>query len=328
MIITKCPGCGQSAKVPENLVGKRVKCPGCGDPFTVAAGAAPAPAKKPASSAAVKPAPKPAIRPAPKPAPPPMAEDDLEVVEGAPTRRGAAPPEHDEGEPRVTGTGLGIQYMRAYKYVFANPKWFMNLILTAIGSIIPFVGTGYFFDVVEALHREGDESYPTFDFGRIGKYFMRGLWPSLFGLIVGFPFGLIMMVLNIVVTIVAATLPQTVATIISLLFGLVLLAIVFLFVLGMVPALLRVGFSRQLAFGETISFARDFLQRVGLTLVLAQLFMSVTMPLVFLGGMLMCCVGLIPALPLIFLAHANMTYQLYEVYLDRGGQPIPLQAEE
>src|SRR5262245_46834605 len=98
MIITKCPGCGQSAKVPENLVGKRVKCPGCGDPFTVTAGAAPAAVKKPAP-APVKPAP----RPAPRPAPPPMVEDDLEVVEDVPKRRGAAPPDYDEGEPPVTG---------------------------------------------------------------------------------------------------------------------------------------------------------------------------------------------------------------------------------
>jgi hypothetical protein len=331
MMITKCPGCGQSAKVPENLVGKRVKCPACGDPFTVTAGAAPPPAKKPAPSA-VKPAPKPAIRPAPKPAPPPMGEDDLEVVDTAPKRRGGAPPDDDEGEPRVTGTGLGIQYMRAYKFVFAKPNWFGNLLMATLCNLIPVVGGlvvwGYMFEVVEALHREGDEDYPNFDFGRFGKNLMRGLWPFLLFLIVFVPLIILVQVVNMIVVMVAFSVLKDSAGLITLPFNLLTFLIVFLVALAMVPAFLRVGLSQQLALGETISFVRDFLKRVGLQLVLAQLFLAVMGALVGFVGVLACCVGLIPATILNFLAQHHMMYQLYEVYLDRGGQPVPLKTGE
>jgi hypothetical protein len=327
MIVTKCPGCGQAAKVPENLVGKRVKCPGCGDPFTVTAGAAPAaPAKKPAPPA-VKPAP----RPAPKPAPPPV-EDDLDVVEDAPRKRRAPPPEDEEGEPRVTGTGRGIQFMRAYKYVFANPKWLTNLIMAAICNLIPVVGGlvtgGYMFEVLETLHREGDERYPDFDFGRFGKYLMRGLWPFLVILILFAPTMFLLWLLNIVVSILAVVLLKDSAWILSLPVNL-LAFVVFVFVaLASVPAVLRAGLSQQLALGSTISFARDFLKRVGLQLVLAQLFLGLSGMVVGFIGMLMCCVGVFPAGALVGMAHIHMMYQLYEVYLDRGGEPVPLKAEE
>jgi hypothetical protein len=329
MLTTKCPGCGQAAKVPENLVGRRVKCPGCGDPFTVTVSGAPAapPAKKP-TPAAVKPVP----RPAPKPAPAPMGEDDLDVVEETPPKRGAAPPAEDDGEPRPTGTGRSIQYMRAYKYVFENPKYLGNLFMMGLCGVIPFVGGlvlgGYLWEVMETLHREGDTSYPAFDFGRFGKNLMRGLWVFVLGLIVSVPIAILFFVLSMLGLVAFWILPPTPAAIVSQLWQLVLLVGMFLVSIATIPAAIRVGLSQQLALGETFSFAKDFLQRVGLKLLLAQLFLSVTGgPLLFLS--LLCC-GL-PALvvaPLVCLASVHLWYQLYEVYLDQGGQMVPLKSEE
>jgi hypothetical protein len=52
-----------------------------------------------------------------------------------------------------------------------------------------------------------------------------------------------------------------------------------------------------------------------------------------LGGMLLVmvgymvfCVGAYAAIALIFVAQAHMYYQLYELYLARGGEPIPFKA--
>jgi hypothetical protein len=327
MITTKCPSCGQAAKVPENLVGKRVKCPGCGDPFTVAAAGAPAPpaAKKPAP-AAVKPAP----RPAPRPAPPPLVEDDLDVVDEAPRKRVAAPPDDDESRP--TGTGRGIQYMREYRYVFANPKWLTNLIMAALCNLIPVIGGlvtgGYMFEVLETLHREGDDGYPDFDFGRFSKYLMRGLWPFLVVLVLLAPAMFLLWLLNTVVSIVALLVLKDNAWILTLPVNLLALVVFVAVWLASVPAIMRAGLSQQMALGATISFARDFVSRVGLLLILNQLFLGVTGMVVGFIGMLMCCVGAFPAAALIGMAHIHGMYQLYEVYLDRGGEPVPLKSEE
>jgi hypothetical protein len=42
------------------------------------------------------------------------------------------------------------------------------------------------------------------------------------------------------------------------------------------------------------------------------------------AGLLLCCVGILPATALILVAQYHLFYQLYELYLQRGGEPIPL----
>jgi hypothetical protein len=48
------------------------------------------------------------------------------------------------------------------------------------------------------------------------------------------------------------------------------------------------------------------------------------MIVLMIGGFMLCCVGAFPAATLALFANAHLLYQLYEVYLFRGGQPIPL----
>jgi predicted Zn finger-like uncharacterized protein len=76
--IVQCPECQRKLKVPDNLLGKKVKCPTCGATFTAASEAAPEPA----------PAPAPARRPRreeayeEEPAPPAREREDYEEDEG------------------------------------------------------------------------------------------------------------------------------------------------------------------------------------------------------------------------------------------------------
>lgn len=64
-----------------------------------------------------------------------------------------------------------------------------------------------------------------------------------------------------------------------------------------------------------------------------ELFFLATNLLVALAGYLLCCVGIYPALAVIMMAHTHSQYQLYQLYLDRGGTPAapmvePLEDEE
>jgi hypothetical protein len=67
-----------------------------------------------------------------------------------------------------------------------------------------------------------------------------------------------------------------------------------------------------------------FLSRVWIEMVLQALFMSVAGFVLFLGGLVLCVIGIYPAMMVAFLAQAHFHYQLYEIYLSRGGEPIPL----
>lgn len=79
--IISCPDCDRKLRVPEDLLGKKVKCPGCGITFTATAGggkAAPSPAKS-----------------SPKPSRP---SEGIEETPRASKRRSTPPPEEEEEE--------------------------------------------------------------------------------------------------------------------------------------------------------------------------------------------------------------------------------------
>src|SRR3954462_1936123 len=80
-----------------------------------------------------------------------------------------------------------IEHMRMFKYVFENPNWLMNILLSGLCMIIPIIGSlivlGYQFEAVAALLATQGARYPDFTFSRFAEYLVRGLWPFLVQLI-------------------------------------------------------------------------------------------------------------------------------------------------
>src|SRR5262249_51650459 len=91
-----CSSCGKSLRVPDNLLGKRVKCPGCGTAFTAGDGAGSGP--PPAPEERVE------ERPSSRRPPPPL--DDLDEVPGEEgARREGRGEEADEAARRRRRAG-------------------------------------------------------------------------------------------------------------------------------------------------------------------------------------------------------------------------------
>ena len=254
-----------------------------------------------------------------------------------------------------------MRYWQSYRFVFNNPNWLTNLALGAVCAIIPIIGPivfiGYCFDVIDALLRrrqrerggtlqapadpmgegvlevlpvEEDydfESYPNFHFNRFADYLMRGIWPFLVQLIVGLVIGMIAAVF-LVVGMVLAGLAATAADSsvpFFVVYGLCLVIYVFLVILAGIltmPLYLRAGLSCDFASGFSMKFFRDFLQRAGKELVLAEFFLMATGILLAIMGLLLCYVGTFPAIALMFYARHHLEYQLYVLYLKRGGVPV------
>ena len=89
-----------------------------------------------------------------------------------------------------------LDYMRAYNYIFENPNWVTTILLLGlccVGMMIPILGIvvqlfilGYQFETIDLLMKSHGRQYPDFDFGRLGEYLARGLWPFLINLIASF----------------------------------------------------------------------------------------------------------------------------------------------
>ena len=59
-------------------------------------------------------------------------------------------------------------------------------------------------------------------------------------------------------------------------------------------------------------------------MLLSSLFLIGTGVAIEFLGMAACCIGLYPAIALIMFAQLHIEYQLYQLYLERGGSEIPL----
>jgi hypothetical protein len=80
-----------------------------------------------------------------------------------------------------------IEHMRMFHYVFENPNWLTNILLSGLCILIPIIGglvvLGYQFEAVAVLLSTQGARYPDFTFSRFAEYLVRGLWPFLVQLV-------------------------------------------------------------------------------------------------------------------------------------------------
>lgn len=258
-----------------------------------------------------------------------------------------------------------MRYWQSYRFAFTSPNWLTNLLLGSVCLLIPMIGQivliGYFFEVIDILlrrHRASagaaslppealseqvmdalpvDEdhvlgAYPDFSFNRFADYLTRGIWPFLVrflvNLVVGVVAGLFLIVGFVVMGIAAPRDSAGAFLIIYALFWVVYAFVMMMAGILTTPLYLRAGLSGDFAGAFSMEFYRDFMKRVGKEVFLAEVFLAATGTLVAVVGLLLCYVGIFPAMALILYAHHHLEYQLYDLYLERGGVPVPGKKKE
>lgn len=236
--------------------------------------------------------------------------------------------------------GFQFQYMRAYNYVFENPNWLTTVLLWALcilaAGIIPvlpyLVLLGHFFEIIISLLATQGTRYPDFDFNRFGEYLGRSVWAFLVAMIFVVPMMIALYAGIIVVVLLAAGaasaggdgLGPVLAIVVGLLGFVLVLALMIAASLFITPMVLRAGLQGDFGAAFNFGWALDFIKKTWLEMILANLFIQLTGMLLTFIGLLVLCVGIYPANALVFMAQAYMFYQLYLLYLSRGGTPIPI----
>jgi hypothetical protein len=229
-----------------------------------------------------------------------------------------------------------MQYFEAYGFFFRSPKWWLNLLIGAVSILVPIAGPMVLLGwACTALERSPRRWEPGSDFdpNKLGKYIARGVWPVLVQIVIGLPlsfiFGFIWVALMMGTTFAFGT--QTdqggPPRILLLVFPTYILGFLFLSVLVQMislPIALRAAFMQDFVPAFNLPWAIDFIKRTGGEMLLSMLFLLVTAPFVALAGLLACCVGYLPAIALIQLAHYHIWFQLYDLFLQRGGDSIPI----
>lgn len=238
---------------------------------------------------------------------------------------------------------VGLQFLRAYNYIFENPQWtttilwaFLAFLLSgvvpAVGFIAVLMMMGYQFEVIDSLLVTKGSRYPTFDSNRLADYFTRGVWPFLAMLVTMVPvmfllfFAYFAGILSVIVA--AAAAGEDLAAIAAVTALLLVMFVVFVLLLAiglvMVPVLLRAGLSQDFVESFRIAWIRDFIRKMWLEIVLANLFYLLSSLVLFPLGCAACFIGIYVAQALIFMALTHLLYQMYVLYLERGGMPVPV----
>ncbi len=222
-----------------------------------------------------------------------------------------------------------MDYFEAFRFPFRSPKWGMNLLYGSLMMMIPLVGPivllGYFGDVLDILRKDRDSAPPDLDFGRFGKNLERGIWPFLASLLAT----LLIVPLFLVAATPLLAIPamRLEGTVLLVPIGLTLVLVVVAWVaaiLIMTPAHLHAMEARKIEFGAWPGFINEFIRRVGTeTLVGTLCLMAGSLPLM-IAGYACCIVGVYPAVTIFQYAQWHLMFQLYDLFLERGGQRIVL----
>lgn len=234
-----------------------------------------------------------------------------------------------------------LLYLPAYRYVFENREWFPTIVFATVFSFLPVLGMvamwGYSYEILEWLHRRPNAPYPTFEFRKWGEYCIRGVWPfilaQLVGAILAFVFQVVYQVTFQGGLMLWLSNPQAAAIVTAivapvLVAGLLLVAIgVYL---GTAPFLLRAGLTQDIRLVFRLDWIKGYWKRVWVEQILACLFQLAAMAVLRSLGCMLFAVGYFAAFTVLWIAGSHIQWQLYEIYLERGGEPIqlhPLPAE-
>lgn len=232
-------------------------------------------------------------------------------------------------EPKPTGEPK-IDYLRSYQYIFDNPQWVQNVLLSAVAMIIPVVGgfvvAGYMFTVTLGLHQNRGAYYPDFSFDDFGKYLMKGLWPGLVGMVAAVAATPIIAILICCPTFVGGLLDSPLlATAGLVIANIIIVVALFALNIAIIPMALRAALTESLGEGFKVEWVKDFLSKVWLETLLEILFISITGSIgISVLGICTCGLGFLFLSPVVLLAQAFLLAQLYDLYLARGGEPIPI----
>jgi len=223
---------------------------------------------------------------------------------------------------------------QAFRYVFSNPKWGMSLLLASVCMLIPIIGPivllGFGTEVLRLLVTGQRGPCPEFTFDEFMKHLTKGLMPFLVQLVVSvvlmvISFGVTLPVVLVVILVLANSSAKDYVPcclfFTSFLVSVALSLIAWVFT---TPILVRSMLTLDFKASFDWAFIKDFARRVWGPTILKNLVVALVAVALALVGEAACCIGIYPAIVIINVVYWYMLADLYEVYLQCGGMPIPL----
>ena len=227
-----------------------------------------------------------------------------------------------------------MNYTASVTDFFKSPKWLMNLLLAGVCVVIPFIGAialkGWIIGGLWGRDDERPETFPDFDFGNFGKYLERGLWPFLVMLVSSVAIGVVFAIVMIPAALISGAVTHgshdngCVAAIMALfMFCFYIVIFVGMFFV-LTPLTIRATLLQDFAQSFNVAFVKRFAALMWKEILLASLFLVAAGAVLISLGTLALCIGIYFATVIIYFSWLHLQKQLYQLYLSRGGEPIPV----
>ena len=229
-----------------------------------------------------------------------------------------------------------MNYNASISDFFKSPKWGSNLMLGAVTILIPLVGpivlSGWHVSAFWARgNREDPAGIPPYDFQYFGKYLERGLWPFLVAMVASLVLVPVMMCLILPLGFFMGVMDSRQGHGPSGLFIAVLIGIFCLQILLslayqilVTPLMVRATITQDFKSAFNLRFLKSFLSLTWKELLASMLFMFGVGLCLMILAVVTCYIGAIAAAPVAFFSWHHLQKQLYQLYLARGGEAVPL----
>jgi hypothetical protein len=227
-----------------------------------------------------------------------------------------------------------VSAIAAVKFVFSSGDWKSNVLFGLVLNLIPIAGPialcGWLAEMNQRLVRRHPEPLPKFDFADFVHYLTRGVMVFLVSLVVSLPIGFaIALVVGVAVfggVLAGAGTDGEPLVIFGVwaLAGLTSVVVWLVLSVFMNAAQTRVELTED--FGQALNLGKvwDYARATWATVLVKNIVFGLVAFGLILAGMLLCYVGIYPAIAVIQIAAAHLRWQVYEQYLRAGGEPIAL----
>jgi Protein of unknown function (DUF4013) len=230
-----------------------------------------------------------------------------------------------------------MNYNSSISDFFKSPKWGSNLMLGAVTILIPLVGplalSGWHVSVFWARgNRDDPAGIPPYDFQNFGKYLERGVWPFLVGMVASLVFIPVMMCLVLPLFLFTGVMGSRhghgseEVVIVALIVGIACLQILLslAYQILTMPLMVRATITQDFSSAFNLRFAKSFLSLTWKELLASMLFMLGVGLCLMILAVVTCYIGAIVAAPVVIFSWHHLQKQLYQFYLARGGEAVPL----
>ena len=238
-----------------------------------------------------------------------------------------------------------MKLMRSVKFSFENPRWWFASLMVMLASYVPILGhivlMGYLSKILGKFVKTKNDSYEDFDFNKLGEYFKCGVYPFCTQMIFSLCFMMVLFLLIAVFVVigllVAASVEGTmnddsVAILVFSGVGVLFISTMFfsfLMNIIIIPATIAAALTQGFKYSFSLTFIKGFVKRTWkeflLVICFYVLIYLIIFPIMIIpGAVLLMYVILGP----LMLMQWHIKWQLYKVYLEKGGEELPVKSEK